>query len=763
MFSTAVSSEFLPAGFHRPAPIHSSRSSELEAPTSQIYSPIATLAMLRIVAFATSVTWLLLMAIGANGSEYYRSGLVSPTQSLQSMVSLLFTVAILGVFAAGFIHRERVYQLAMGFASLSFVVVVAGHLLLLAIFGQSPLTEIYLGDFVGIPMVMLIMVFPTTWGLLLAIVVIGACAVVNLGTPLGFNTVLEISHSLAFMLPFLVLLQSGIKASHAIDESASRARNSASQVARLKTLHEVETSFLGHVHDRVLTYLDGVSRGVISPADSAARVKILTPEIPRNSRRLLLAGVLHDLVAQLRMVAPNIDITAPESLPETATISADVAAALSEAALEAASNTTSHAPGAQVDCQLSVESSEGVCQGVSVVIRDDGPGFDLARIPGSRAGVRVAITGRMQVVDGCSVDIETAPGQGTSVALVWHETTGEDEPPDFGHIAVPSAYEMVGIDRIFRPSSAIAVLIFFLAMSLNNSHPRPFFYVVSLLAVSVGVWALLRGQELTLPARPTVVTMGSVVVFFLAASVDNPPAVSYWPELWYPWVLILMCTYLAIRDRVWEAWALWGGCLILAEMMARSGFGPSEVGAAYLATKSIVLLPAMLISRLFKVTTRGLPLGLSIDQSQAMALQVAATQRRFLTDSREWIDSRVAAVLDPSFDGEVCRSNAHVLELRLRDSIRSPLFDVTPVNRAVWEARARGVNVRLLDDRYSGLSLPNRVGADPRLAALHLRLQEILDSCSHGSITARIVPAGRANYATIVIAGEDDSRREVFD
>jgi signal transduction histidine kinase len=57
--------------------------------------------------------------------------------------------------------------------------------------------------------------------------------------------------------------------------------------------------------------------------------------------------------------------------------------------------------------------------GVEIVVRDDGRGFNSRRIPPERLGVRVSILNRMATLPGGWADIESSRGFGTRVSLVW--------------------------------------------------------------------------------------------------------------------------------------------------------------------------------------------------------------------------------------------------------------------------------------------------------------------------------------------------------
>jgi signal transduction histidine kinase len=107
-----------------------------------------------------------------------------------------------------------------------------------------------------------------------------------------------------------------------------------------------------------------------------------------------------------------------------------VAAALAQAAGEALANVARHAGTDEAWVAVrpcspapgSAGSAGTVLAGVSVVVRDEGAGFDPDRIGPDRLGVRRSIVER--VADwGGRATIESAPGAGTVVSLAW--TAGE--------------------------------------------------------------------------------------------------------------------------------------------------------------------------------------------------------------------------------------------------------------------------------------------------------------------------------------------------
>lgn len=751
----ATTSDSLPADFHAPAPLRRSGKLADEVESDYLRSQTALLALYRVVAFGCGVPWLVFMGLGSNAAQLYRSSLTGPPDSPASAVFWLFTVASLAVVAAGFIHRHAVYRWTLGLAGGSYVAVLAFHLVSLILTGDSPLTQNYLGDTTGLPMAMLMAVLPGRAGMVLAVVTLAVAATVNLGTPLGRNTVLEVAHSLILMLPFLMLLQAGRRASEALDRMVAADHRETVRLARMKALDEMETRFLGHLHDRVLSHLDGVWRGVVALDRGPVDPGKLLHMAPTRSTQLPLGGVVAGMVSDAKRVDPEVVVDAPDRVPESATMPADVAASMSDALLEAVSNGVRHAPGSNRALALYPQVEDGRCTGMSVRVADDGGGFDVDRVPRDRAGLRVAIAGRMSATPGCRAEVASSPGRGTRVELTWDAGTrdqGEGQTDRRKSVPVPTPYELTGVGRIFRPRNAAIVMAVVVGLSLNNNHPHPVAHLLALLAAGSAAWALVQGDALRLPARGTAVTAAASLLFLVAALVDDPLPAAHWPALWYPWVFVLLCTYLAIRDRALVAWSVWAAGVLMVELS-----GTPHFDVLGLIEMSILLLPATLIPRMVDMSTRGLGWAIAADRHRATELEVVTARRAFLADSAGWVAHQVAAALDPGLSGDTRRHNAHLLELKLRDSIRSPLFDTPQINRAVWDARASGARVRLLDDRSTDAAdTVGTAGAGDRLGRTQAALAEVLAGDAE-SVTARIYPAGRAVYAMIVFtdrAGE---------
>lgn len=95
------------------------------------------------------------------------------------------------------------------------------------------------------------------------------------------------------------------------------------------------------------------------------------------------------------------------------------------------------------------------------------------------------------------------------------------------------------------------------------------------------------------------------------------------------------------------------------------------------------------------------------------------------------------------------QQRAMLTEARIRDTIRAPLLDDATLHANVWDARQRGVEVRLLDDLSTR---ENPVYTSGHKLAIARVIRAALESIAYaeaGTITIRIGPPGRNWFAAI--------------
>jgi phage shock protein PspC (stress-responsive transcriptional regulator)/signal transduction histidine kinase len=183
---------------------------------------------------------------------------------------------------------------------------------------------------------------------------------------------------------------------------------------RIRSQERAEVA--AHLHDSVLQTLALVQKRAEDPRAVAA----LARRQERELRSWLIgapeARPDERLADALRAVAQEVEDQFG-AVVEVITVGDrdldDAGRALVAAAREALVNAARHA-GQAGPVTLYAETIDGRTE---VFVRDRGPGFDLATVPGDRRGVRESIVGRM-LRHGGRAAVHSAPGGGTEVELV---------------------------------------------------------------------------------------------------------------------------------------------------------------------------------------------------------------------------------------------------------------------------------------------------------------------------------------------------------
>jgi signal transduction histidine kinase len=248
---------------------------------------------------------------------------------------------------------------------------------------------------------------PAPWRVVIGVLLVGWAAFLGLG--LG-GSYLSRDPGLLLVL-FLVV---AIGAATVIGTPlliAALARRDQTQTAG--AWEQERRRFAAHLHDSVLQTLALVQRQAHDPS-AVARLARRQEHALRawmagesDLLRETLAGALRDVVAEVEDeagAAVETSIIGDRALDERGQ-------ALVGAARETLRNAARHGAGAPifVFAQITPEA-------VEVFVRDEGPGFDQAAVPAERRGLRDAVVGRMESAGG-SATIESAPGEGTEVAL----------------------------------------------------------------------------------------------------------------------------------------------------------------------------------------------------------------------------------------------------------------------------------------------------------------------------------------------------------
>ncbi|MEU2251995.1 ATP-binding protein [Nocardia xishanensis] len=210
-----------------------------------------------------------------------------------------------------------------------------------------------------------------------------------------------------------------------VDRESAIASSRAAAVAGAAARDRERARFAALIHDAVLsTLLDASRTGTDSPVlrKQAERTLAQLDELRGGGTepdRLNAQAAVGFLRAAVHEVNQGIVFGARRwSGVDDLRLPVDAAGTIAAALAEAVRNSLRHAtvPGRAVQRAVTVTVSAG---GIRVVFRDDGAGFDPAKVPVDRLGISVSILGRMRRLPGGAAFVESQPGEGTSVTLVW--------------------------------------------------------------------------------------------------------------------------------------------------------------------------------------------------------------------------------------------------------------------------------------------------------------------------------------------------------
>jgi signal transduction histidine kinase len=204
-----------------------------------------------------------------------------------------------------------------------------------------------------------------------------------------------------------------------VDDASNRKIAAAADQARAESAVREKSRLDALIHDTVLTTLLLASKAqTVGEQHSAAGMAITAitklNEAQRTTEGASISG--SSLFAALEKIAlsQDPDLICTKTDLDAVEISGEVANALTEAMLQAIVNSQQHAgPGATRELHLKAHRS-----GIKIVIKDNGRGFRMSRVPKNRLGVRISIIERVQMVGGRAF-IDSRPGAGTSIILEW--------------------------------------------------------------------------------------------------------------------------------------------------------------------------------------------------------------------------------------------------------------------------------------------------------------------------------------------------------
>ena len=600
------------------------------------------------------------------------------------------------------------------------------------------------------------------WGRRVAWLLLGVAtgAIQLLRVLVGHDTVSALASDVqAFFASATLLLLLGtlIEANREFDRSTRAAYARASQRSAAEARAVVRQRLQALVHDELLTTLVLAARGTPAlrnaVAAQAARARRLLRDLhrPETADDLPVTVLLDRLREAVAQEAPAAEIELTDHRTTTVAVDFDVAEALTGGLRQALVNSRLHAgPAATVSVGITVRDDR-----LQVVVADDGLGFDPGLVPPGRLGVSVSIVGRLRGVPGGDARVESRPGEGTRVTLVWTRAA-EQVTTETAHPAAPDSV-LPANDRRVRGAVLIAIAGFWVAQAAlaglaAATAGGP--WVGGLALGGVGLAFLVIGW--TSLARPATVRAWSVVALVAATTalslVPVPREEQRYGDTWYIAACGFVLLVLAVRGR--PGIALLGGLLATGLALAGVGRWPNDVADVLASTTRHVVILAIGVWLVLAITrTQARTARLHAAELATVRSQVfreAAT--RELRERSRSLEEVIGRMLERLESGAALteheRRECAALDGRLRDQHRGGRLSREPLIEAAMAARRRGVDVVLLDDA------PDRALSEAELDAIAGWLTDRLVAVPDGRFTGRILPSHRAELASAV-AGEE--------
>ena len=611
----------------------------------------------------------------------------------------------------------------------------------------------------------------------------------------------EVLVHLAFNLGTMGMLSWLLQQAADLDDSGARRRALVTGLRIDESRSRAQREADNFIHDHILSVLKAVPTvPAASPRlrrDADEALASLDEAAERRAPARSASELFRALGERLRAIGGD-DVVISSSIDEDPPVPRDTAQAFEDAATEALRNSLAHAAGNPPDretapdraCAPGREAADREAapgreaagritrtatlhsgpDGVVVTISDDGRGFDPERVPPGRHGVTGSIMTRMHDAGG-TARIDTAPGTGTTVTLSW---TGRAAPPTEPEPGSP------GPERATRPTAAGTAP----PLSLSACMEAPITRVIAVCVLAICAHVLLLeawagSYRHTAPVIGCLGAMSAAALLTLRAwpeqcmprwaaawtailvGVANPVVlfqidVVGWPgcAAWCTSAGAALCCGLLARDRPREAWAGLGLLVATSGVWAlATGRDPAMI-LAWLAGQIIPVCLWRGIARLSVALTAATAENEAIGAEAVARRRAEQESQRLRQRAMDSVRERSVSVLTAVSSGQsstpaLC-AQARLLEAELRDERRAPFFTGTAVVDAARAARARGIDVTLLDDRGPAEKAAGRIQD-----AVIAQAVRALDRADGGHVVLRLLPPRQRPGLMSVVTADD--------
>lgn len=574
---------------------------------------------------------------------------------------------------------------------------------------------------------------------------------------------------LSFVLAQIGALSWTLHQAAALDRAGARHRHDSIALAQERARTKARRRRDSFVHDHILSVLVAIAAGLKDAEHLrlAARDALASLQQPTTPRHRVPASTLFTTLATTTAtLAPEMQTTT-STVDNHLLLPSEVAHAIQDAAGEAIRNSLRHAhvaisPEPSAIHRSLVLSSDA--QQVRVMIADDGAGFDPSALPTGRHGITGSIHQRLRDV-GATARIESAPGRGTVVTITWQQASSNPHRPPLLHDPIPDdpwqldpPIQRRQVAAMMESPGARAIAVYGIASHL----------VIAILEMHLGSYATNLPVALSLLAQLTAA--------LLLLRTWPKAAIPHWAAITVLAVLATsnLSVLLAFKYDGWPGFAAWatGSATSLCHgLLMRQHPRMAWIGQLLLMTTTAIwvhltdrptiiiityILPHIVSLALWHlIVTCCITASTALETSQRQTASILAarqadqTMNQIMDRSMAAVRARTQPLLTQLATSPTptpaLRTQARLLEAELRDEIRAPFFTNTPVVHAARQARARGIDVLLLDDSHGSNNLPDTI----KQQALHHVIHTIRTT-TNGRIVVRVNPPGRPTLLSIL-------------
>jgi len=580
-----------------------------------------------------------------------------------------------------------------------------------------------------------------------ATVIVGAAAGLVYRTVYGGLDLDGVVNDLQALLTGAVICVIGghiLAVGRGLDIAASSTMVAAALESAEKGRLAASTTAAALVHDEVLATLSLAASGLPVPrrrlaAQAQAAAEMVTRLADADSHEPLSVGAA--LAAEARRYGASFS---EDSAGEggtgapTGITRADVRSALIGATRQALHNSSQHAPDAARRVVLRTSASE-----IDVEISDDGHGFDPARIADDRLGIRQSIVARMAGLDGGSAEIHSAPGRGAVIRLRYAPSspTGKADPAGATSLRVPVRVVTVLFLAVQAACAVLGALVL----------PGSWLLQLAMLVIVLVASEFLRASPHRMPSRRrtavVVVVATTGMVGGIAVALGVYGMTFSYGSMWFAVAMAFLFVAVALRRRI--GMALAGAAMIVLSLVLAGVLVGAAPGIILQVSVRPVVLVGLAVALL--IVVERMQRRTACLHAEAVA---SAEKQSWTSAARTELNARVTElartavpllhrISEGAESTESERNEYASCEGELRDNLRAGVLAREPLASVVAAARARGVDVVLLDDSGGAV--------DENLIDPILRWMAAAIATSRLKAVGRLTPAGRNSCASLTV------------